>query len=1129
MRLKRGGLYLFLSAAIFAGALWGQGGTGRATLVGTIKDPTGSVIPLAKIKVVNAATSFVAETTASEQGSYYLPNLDPGTYRLTVTAAGFKIYAQEGLFLRSSETPRVDIQMELGATTETIEVKGVAPLLATENAASGGVLEGDTMTQLPIYHKRAVLALYFYPETQSISGFHVLGQRQRSIAYTLDGVNAKVPGSQIDDTTGALMTSEDAYAEVKVQTTGQPAQTGHSSGGGMSIVFKSGTNKLHGSGEDRFVEGPMIHRNYLEQNRRLPNIPFTYHESSGMGSGPVVLPKLYDGRNKTFWLFAMEMHNEHWDGESLVSVPTAAMLGGDFSLPGAPGGPYPIYNPFTTRQLANGTWTRDPFTGNQISPTMFDPAVKNFLSHNVWMPPNNTNIMTRSGPSQNLVFDPTDEKIVHRLRWDLKIDHQFTASHRVFLRWSQARHRAAGNPAGYGNGLAWTTIDNNPLVSPGGFGNWVFSDMLMIGPTLNNEFRIGANRSKSTTFCPTCDQDWAKQLGIPNVSGATFPYFNIGYGISSRAASYNVAEDITVQDNRTKVLGRHTLKAGYELIRTRFNVTSAALPSGTYTFGGTELPFTPNTGNTFASFLLGTVSSAVYTKNFASWLPRWWSHQWYVQDDWRPIQNLTLNLGVRWSYESPFQTKYGQQSQFVPTAIDPLTGKLGAIVHQPGPIGNKDLNNFAPRVGLAWTFRPHMVFRASFDVVHSDIYSNGTMAFNEYQATANVQAPSGDPRHVFVLSQGPPAFQYVVQPDGSSPYIGTNYSSRSASFIDGNLRLPYVMSWSGGIQYELRNNYLIDLKYQGQSGVGLYNSWNINAIPLNISSDPAVLNTIYANQQSYLPYPQFGSITYYSNFGHNTYHGGTVRLEKRYSRGFTLNVFYTLSKTLTDNEGDGGSSGVTYYNRSLEKARASFDVTHRFIGMLTYELPFGKGRRLLNRGGFTNAALGGWNLSWVQTCQSGPPYTVGFSGSPNKYLPGSSRPNILTASMYDAYTPNWSGVGQNRFPSSAQIPYLQNSAFGYPAAFTVGTLGRNTFEAPGMDVTVFSVAKWWQIGDRFKFQIRLDGQNLPFKQPQFSTPSSTYNASSASTFGTFSGVGLGNYNRLGWGEASWLLVGRVEF
>jgi hypothetical protein len=161
--------------------------------------------------------------------------------------------------------------------------------------------------------------------------------------------------------------------------------------------------------------------------------------------------------------------------------------------------------------------------------------------------------------------------------------------------------------------------------------------------------------------------------------------------------------------------------------------------------------------------------------------------------------------------------------------------------------------------------------------------------------------------------------------------------------------------------------------------------------------------------------------------------------------------------------------------------------------------------------------------------QSGPPFTVGFSGSPNKYLPGSSRPNILTATKYGAYTSDWSGVGPNRFPTSAQIPYLQMSAFGYPAAYTVGTLGRNTFEAPGMDVSVFSVAKWWQIGERFKFQVRLDGQNLPFKQPQFSTPSSTYNTGSASTFGTFSGVGLGSYNRLGWGEASWLLVGRVEF
>ena len=178
------------------------------------------------------------------------------------------------------------------------------------------------------------------------------------------------------------------------------------------------------------------------------------------------------------------------------------------------------------------------------------------------------------------------------------------------------------------------------------------------------------------------------------------------------AASRDVGEDFTFQDNVTKVTGKHTLKGGYELIRTRYNGTVGALPGGTYNFGGTDAPFTPNTGNTFAAFLLGSVTSATYTHEYASWLPRWWGHQAYFQDDWKPMRGLTINLGLRYSYETPYQTKYGQQSQFEPDGCqDPISGRMGAIIHPKGALARKDLNNFAPRVGLAWNFKPNWVFR----------------------------------------------------------------------------------------------------------------------------------------------------------------------------------------------------------------------------------------------------------------------------------------------------------------------------------------------------------------------------------------------------------------------------------
>ncbi len=179
-----------------------------------------------------------------------------------------------------------------------------------------------------------------------------------------------------------------------------------------------------------------------------------------------------------------------------------------------------------------------------------------------------------------------------------------------------------------------------------------------------------------------------------------------------------------------------------------------------------------NAGITFANFLYGTVGTATYTQEFASWLPRWWSHQWYAQTDWKPVRGVTINLGVRWSYESPFNTKYGQQAQFDPTVKDPISGLTGAIVHRKDALASRDMNNFAPRVGLAWNFHPKMVFRGSYGIVHQDIFATGSnIQFQEYLAQATVAQPVGDPRHVFRLSQGPPSFTYTAQPDGSVPFI----------------------------------------------------------------------------------------------------------------------------------------------------------------------------------------------------------------------------------------------------------------------------------------------------------------------------------------------------------------------
>jgi hypothetical protein len=750
-------------------------------------------------------------------------------------------------------------------------------------------------------------------------------------------------------------------------------------------------------------------------------------------------------------------------------------------------------------------------------------VAKNFLSRNPFTKPNTPGSLDRLGPHENLAA--ATHYLSFRTRFDIKIDHQFNSRHRIFGRYSQSHHRAFSDR--WALEIDWRLIDPNTVPIPIDQPNVVVSDVYTIGPTMINEARLGMNRRHFTRVPEANGQDWAKQLGIPNVGPDTFPGFNIStynYRMQPGGARQEVAEDFTFQDNVTKVHGKHTLKVGYEVIRTRFNSLLESLPSGQYTMGGTDFPFRANTGNNFASFLLGSVSQASFTRAVATWLPRWWSHAWYVQNDWKPKRNLTLNLGLRWSYESPFSTKYGQQSQFDPTVRDPLSGRMGAIVHPKGLLAKRDLNNFQPRLGMAWNFHPKLVFRGSFGLITQDLFTNGiNQNFEDYFATASIQQPSGDPRIAFLLSQGPPAISFNTSPDGSVPFVGTNYSTRNISWYDPNFRSPYIMNWSGGFQYQLTSQVLAELNYQGSAGVGLLNNWDINAIPLDISRDPVVLQGIFQNVQNNRPYTQFGAIQHYSNYGHNTYHGVTLRTEKRFSHGYFLNAFYTFSKALNDVDSDGTGSGVTFYNRSLEKGRANYDATHRFVAVFISELPFGKGRRFLNRGPLEKV-FGGWEFMYSHTLQTGLPVTIGFNGSPLNYLPGNRRA-IQLAPNSDAITKDWT-LGPNRFPTAAQNRYFNLDAFAYPAAFSAGTVGRNTLTGTGINWAQFSLSKEFPIKERVKFQVRWD-MNNPFKTQALGDPDSTYNRTNPATFGRYSGT-RGSFSDVG-GRLHSLLVLRLEW
>ena len=448
--------------------------------------------------------------------------------------------------------------------------------------------------------------------------------------------------------------------------------------------------------------------------------------------------------------------------------------------------------------------------------------------------------------------------------------------------------------------------------------------------------------------------------------------------------------------------------------------------------------------------------------------------------------------------------------------VDPLSGLKGAILHPKGALASNDLNNFQPRVGFAYNFRPQWVLRGGFAINTLDVYTNGLQEnFEEYLATEILQPVTGNPDVSFYLARGLPApIQFKVQPDGVSPFVGTNYSGRNVSYYDPRMRAPYVMNWNAGFQRQLANSMLLELTYQGSAGVGLLNRWDINAIPLDIANTFAQLDVIRRAAQNYKPYPQFGSVLHYSNYGHNTFHSATIRFEKRYSHGLNLTSFFTLAKAIDNSSSDGAASGVTYYNRSLEKGRADYDVARTWTTYATYELPLGRGRQFLGQSSAVlNGLVGNWDLSVIQTLETGAPMSFSQTGSNNVYLPGTLRPDMAPGKTYDDIKIPWDSHGPCRNNVACALPWADINAFGQPDSFKAGTAGRNIVNAPGVLWHQASISKQFHYRERTKFTLRFDF-NGPFKRYFFNAPNSAVNFRSPASFGKVTST-QGSYSGIG--------------
>ena len=1090
------------------------------TLVGTVTDSTGAAVPSAQVTVVNIQTKVEAHGQTTAEGEYHVPFLNLGQYEVGVEAQGFKKFLRSGVVLQAGETVRIDVQLEVGAVSQEIEVTGASPLLATDSAVVGGLDDAKKVQETPMIQSKPQHLMFYMEGAMSDNGgtYHILGQPPALINYTIDGANAKQSvRSVIGETTTAVTPPVDSVAEAQVWTTGIPAEVGHAAGGTYNMVLKSGTNQLHFATEERYINKDFIYRSYFAQSVALiQNAPFEYHNFDAVLGGPIVIPKIYDGRNKTFFFLAYRLDYDHEANVSTTTTVDQAMLNGNFSFGGLG---YPIYDPKSiTCTLAAGCpgsagWTATPFAANQIPQSRFDPVAVKFLAQNPYQLPNTTGFYSATGPNNN--YSDLTHYLSDREGYILKIDEQISSSDRFFARYAgnMFREPVGRNAVQYKWGLIDNTQYSYGLPEPIDVRSVTLGEYHNFGPSLINEFRVAYHRRNDTVNPTLNNQGWAASLGIPGVGPQTFPGFVGASGGSSVAWTANPSgtastylrtlnEDFEFIDNITKVRGRHTLKAGYQGVLMRENDVNVSQPSGVYNFAtsGSGLPFTPNTGNTFASFLLGSVTSASFTNLIANYLPRWGSHQAYFQDDWRFSHNLTIAIGVRYNYETPANTKWGLKSEFNPNVVDPLTGLMGAITHPKGTVYGADWNNFTPRLGVSWNFAPKFVFRGSFSEFTQDVMPQ--LGQEEYTAQAVVQQPSGSPYPAFYLSQGPGNIAYNVNSTGTANFIGTNYSGRGATYVDPSLRNPYTMTWSAGFQWEFLPNHLAEAVYQGSNAVGLFGSVNMNVLPQSIynSTNTTLLNTVYANTQAYLDYPQFGTITAYGNYGHSTYHALTTRVERRFNSGLSYNFLFTWSKNL----GGTAGTGWQYYDWNLTKGPTSNDVKYMFVSQATYDLPVGKHRRFLNSnttaGYIADVFLGGWTITTIQSLRTGEPVTFTMAGSPYKYLPGQTQPSIVAGQAINVA--NYA-VGPNLWPESNQNPWFNVNAFSYPAAYAGGNAGVGVARAGGVWWPEYSIYKSWTYKEKFKITVRADAHNLLPKTRAFLSPNTVVNIASPQTFGRF--------------------------
>ncbi len=1091
--------------------MWAQQDLG--SIGGRVTDPSKSVVANANVTITNQGTGVRIATVTNDAGNYAARSLPFGSYEIVAEAKGFRRSIRKDLALHIGQTITLDLTLELGSVDQAVEVTAAAPLVESGTSDLSTVVEARQVRDLPV----AVNGNMRSPESFTMlapgvdAANNVNGAQERAKEVLVDGVMSTGPESG-----GVIFTypSVEALGEFKLEASNFSAEYGHSGGGFEIFTTKSGNNQFHGSLFEYLRNDKFDARGFIS-----PITPVNRQNEFGVAvGGPVLIPKLYNGKNKTFFYFVYDGFRYRAGAtNNLLTLPTAAQRAGDFSALTKAGGPLQVYDPASNRSDGAGGFTRDPFPGAKIPVARFSKVAAAILPY---LP-----ATTNSGTTAN--YTAAGAAFYDRDVYSVKGDHVFNDRHRinVFAYWNSESSIAAS----FLEGALSPALNQQ---RPARWGR--FNDDYQIKPTILNNFRVGYTREPQIWFRTTSDQGLLQKIGLAGVNppGDIIPRIQFAdtyqnWSDETKNKGKQVNNTLQFADTLSIFRGNHSFKLGADMRWQQTNGADSAGQQGIFAFNSNEtaLPTAAgrgNSGNPFASFLLGAVDNSSYNGLFVVPGNRYRYTGLFFQDDWKVSRKLTLNLGLRWDYFSPREEHNTNIAGFDPALPNPGAGNIpGAIRflgNGPGrdnsrkSFADPDYKDFGPRIGFAYQVASNLVVRGGYGLSYGQGNATAGLRASQnfiygFNAAPSYASTDAGVTPAFSLDNGfptnwprPPFINPTVQNGSSVNMIGLN---------DG--RTPYFQNYQLSVQRSLPGQLALEVAYVGvkgtRLGTGLFNLNQVDpkylalgaTLTQSITSPAAVSAGIKAPYagftgsvvQALRPFPQYLTVSNNSNpNGNSTYNSLQTKVTKRLSNGFSLLTAFTWSKSISDGQisAGGGPSGEDYYNRRLDKGLSVNDVPYIFAAGYTWELPFGKGKKMLSSG-VGAMILGGWQLNGIHQYQSGKPLQL----TANNSLPifnGLLRPNVVSGAALTV-----------DHPDPLANVWINKAAFTIPGSFQFGSAARsyNDLRAQAILNESFGLMRQIKIAERMSLTLRGEFFNL-FNRTVFS--------------GAVSNVSAGNFGRV---------------